>query len=755
DRLVMLWEENPDFHWHEQTAAPANFLDWREQVHAFRDVAAYEDFVGTTTLTGHGEPRLLTAISVTGNFFDMLGVRADQGRVLRNEETWDAKGAPVAVLSYRAWRDVFNADRALVGHTVQLGGRAVEIAGVLPESYAFPGLDADVVRPVAWDPADRSKTWFRRAHFVRAIARVRPEVTIETANAELQSVASRLKREYPLTNAHMGAGLTPLHDFITGPTRRPLLVLLGAVSLLLLIACANVGNLLLVRAAGRQRESALRLALGARHGRLIRQALTESLVLSALGGAAGLALGWSGARVLAALQPADMLPVKQFALDLPVLAYVFAATTIAGLLFGIAPALWTGRRAPAEVLKDEGRTASAGWRVRRLGDLLVVAEVALALTLTVGSGLLVRSYLLLQRVDAGFDARGVLTVQANLPGIRFDSVTKVIAFYEELRQRAGALSGVEAAAIVSQPPATHPPWSSEFSVEGRGEGPRGSNVVHREISPGYQAVMHVPLLAGRLFTDADRRGSPYVVLINQALARAYFRDEDPIGKRVSFDRVPDSTSTWRTIVGVVGNERQAALADEASAEFLAPYQQEARSAMTLVLRTGASPASLAPAVRRIVREMDPELALTSVRTMEEVRSASMARDRFLTTLFLAFAMVGAALAMVGVYGMVAQLARRRTREMGIRAALGARGRQIQWLVLRHGLVLTGFGVATGLVGAFAGARAMRALLYHVAPADTFTFLTVPLLLMATAGAAAWLPAVRASRVDPAEVLRAD
>ena len=754
-QLVMVGEENADFHWHEQQAAPANYLDWRAQVGAFAGLAAYPEFAGSTTLVGQGEPRLLSTLAVTGNFFDVLGVRPALGRALRDEETWQTQGTPVAVLSDHAWRDAFGADPGVVGRTVQFGGRAVEIVGVLPAGFAVPRLDVDVFRSVGWDRADREQTWFRRAHFARVIGRLKLGVTREQANAELQTVVQRLQHDHPATNTHMGAGMTPLHDFYVGSTRRPLLVLLGAVAVLLLIACANVGNLQLVRAAGREREAALRLALGAGSGRLVRQALAESLVLAALGGAAGILLGWWGARALAALQPAGMLPVNEFALSLAVLAYVLMVTTLSGVLFGIAPALWTGRRAPAEVLRGEGRTASGGQRVRRWSDALVVGEVALALALTLGAGLLVRSYVGLQRVDPGFRDAGVLTAGVNLPGVRYDSIAKVVNFFAELERKARELPGVDAAAVVSQLPATTQSWTSEFAIAGRGTGERGSEVVHREVSPGYHQAMRVPLLRGRLFTAADARNAPYVVIVNDALARKFFPNEDPVGRRVAFDRVPDSTSKWRTIVGVVGSERQGGMAEEPRPEFHAPFAQEPGSAMSLVVHTRGDPATLASAVRRIVKEMDPMLALASPRTMHEVREESLARDRFLAALFVGFAGAGALLAMVGVYGVVAQLARQRTRELGIRVALGARTAQIQWLIVRHGVALTAAGVAIGVGVALVATKSMQALLYRVAPADALTFVTVPALLVVTALVASWIPARRASRAEPADVLRAD
>jgi len=459
--------------------------------------------------------------------------------------------------------------------------------------------------------------------------------------------------------------------------------------------------------------------------------------------------------MLVALQPPGMLPVTDVAMSWTVLAYVTVATAASALVFGVAPALWTGRRVPADVLKEDSRSSSGTLGARRWGDILLVGEVALALSLALGAGLLVRSYALLQNVNAGFESKGVLAVTLALPGIRYDSASKVTGFFDELERRAGALPGVEVAAVVSQLPLTSPPWSSQFSVQGRAPLDDGTGVLHREISPPYQRVMRVPLRDGRMLEPSDGAAAPMVVLVNDALARRFFAHENPVGLRISFDRIPDSSSTWRTIVGVVGDERLGAIGEEAQPEFLAPLPQEMRRGMTMVVRTSGDPAALARPVRRLVAELDPSLAISDLRTMDDVRDAALARDRFLTALMLAFAGVGVVLALVGVYGVVAQLARRRMREMGIRIALGAGASRVQWLVVRHGLLLTALGVAAGVGAALAAGRAMRALLYQVAPADPATFMAVPALVLVTAVLASWIPALRASRVDPCEVLRSD
>src|SRR5688500_4681264 len=448
-QLYMLWEENPEKGWYKQVAAPANMLDWREQVDAFADVMGYTDMFGTSTLTKAGEPVVVKPALTTGNFFSVLRVRPALGRTFTDAETWRTDQA-VTVLSHRLWRDRFGSDRNVIGRTIDLDGNPVQIVGVMPEGFAFPNESIDLWQPWAWLPVSRQQTSFRRAHYVSVVARLKPGVPENVANEQLQAVVARLERDYPATNVNMGAGMTPLPEFLVGDTRLPLLILLGAVGLLLLIACANVGNLMLVKAAGREREAALRLALGAGRSRLVRQALTESLVMSLAGGAAGVALGWWGTRALQAVQPAGMLRVSRFEFDWAVLAYVLAITTVSGLLFGIAPALWSSRRLPLDALKEGGRGGGESRRIRRWGERLVVAEVALALMLSIGAGLLVRSLLRLQQVDPGFDPTGVLAVRVPLPSGRYDSDEKVLSFNDRLQERLRAIPGVQSVGGVSQ-----------------------------------------------------------------------------------------------------------------------------------------------------------------------------------------------------------------------------------------------------------------------------------------------------------------
>jgi putative ABC transport system permease protein len=567
-------------------------------------------------------------------------------------------------------------------------------------------------------------------------------------------VVQRLRQTYPATNRVMGATMTSLQDFLGRDVRKPLATLIAAVGILLLIACANIGNLLLVHAEARRRESALRIALGAGRRRLVRQALSHSAMLSLLGGALGIAVAWGGMRLLVALRP-PRLQIGTLAIDIRVVGFLFAITALSGLIFGIGPALWIGSRAPQEALKESSRGESRSRRMRLWGDGLVVAEVGMALLLGVGASLLIRSFVRLAEVDPGFDPTGVLAVSLDLPTARYDSASKVLQFYRTAEERLRALPGVTGTGLVSYPPLTNSSWSSEFAVAGRPQNGPGNDVLHREISPDYPQVMRIPLLRGRALALSDGPDAPAVVLINDVIARRYFPSEDPIGKRVAFDRIPDSTSQWYTIVGVVGSERQGGPEQEPRPEFLAPFAQAVRSAMTVMVRSKTDPAALIPAVRRTIALTDPDLAISGVQPMTTIRNESVARQRFLMTLLFAFAACGLALCAVGVYGVAAHTARGRQREMGIRIALGARSSGVRWLVVGHTLRLAAAGVAIGIGAALVLTRLMESLLFDVTAGDPATYLLVPAVLFSTAFLATWLPAARASRADPMESLRTE
>jgi putative ABC transport system permease protein len=755
DRLVAVWEENVERNWYKNVAAPANYLDWRERVKAFDGLAAYTDYLTSVTMLGRGEPRLLSAAYVTSNFLPVLGVTPHLGRGLEPPDDWDA-GQRHVILSYELWQTQFRGDPSVIGSSVSFGGPTPQkIVGVMPKGFAFPSPSTDVWMPMLWNKTFPSQIFFRRAHWLRVVGRLKAGISIDVATAELRAVAKQLEAEYPATNVRMDAGMTPIREWIVGDTKKPLVVLLSAAAVLLLIACVNVGNLLLVHALGRSRDVSLRFALGATRTRVARQALTESLVLSAFGGAAGFAIGWAGSRALLAMQPPGMLPVSDIGVDYRVWLFAILLTTVSGLIFGMAPAMIATRQSPASALNSGGRTFTAG-RTRRWGRYLVVTEVALAAMLTVGAGLLLRSYERLAKVEPGFDPEGVLATTLSIPPTRYDSAAKVVGFYRTLLERVEALPGVERVGAVRVLPTTVASWSSGLAVAGRP--PLGqTDILHREVLGDYFRTMRVPLLSGRTFTDADTRESLPVAIVNEALVKEFFPNEDPIGLRISFDRIPDSTSFWRTIVGVVGSERQGNVAQPSRPEIFAPMPQDYTRGMTVVARmhSGRDPMSIASPVRRTVRDLDSLLAITAMRPMTQVHGEAMARERFISALVLVFAVSGVALAFVGVFGVLAQLVQTRWREMGIRLALGAQTSQVRWMVVRNGMTLMGAGIAGGLLAALGATQVLATLLYEVQPTDAVTYLAVTVVLAAVGAAAAAIPAWGASRADPASTLRAE
>ncbi|HEU4455316.1 MAG TPA: ABC transporter permease, partial [Longimicrobium sp.] len=757
-RLYALWESDAEAGVARELVNPANFADWKERVRSFADVEAYDGAPWRVPVTGLERPRALSAVNVTGGLFAMLGVRPMLGRSFTEAETWtDAasrEGEIPLILSARTWRELYGGSPAAIGAPLTFNGGPARVVGVMPEGFAFPSEEVELWVPSGWPSEAREKPWFRRGQSIRPIARLAPGVTPEQAAAELGAVAAQLEREHPEANRRRGAGLAPMHDFLVGDTRTPLLVLLGAVGLMLLIACANVGNLLLVRASGRRRELAVRAALGAGRGQLVRQMLAESAVLAVLGGLGGIALGIAGTRLLERLQPEGLLWVTRFPVDAGVVVFGVATTAVAALLFGAFPALVAGRSGPAEALR--GATPGAGRGTRPVSGGLVVAEVALAVLLVLGAGLLVRSIIALRHVDPGFDPKGVLSVTLNIPGARYGGPAQVIAFYDEVLTRVRALPGVESAAASSTLPLRERGATSDFSIAGRPPDEYGTETIVRLATPGYFETMRVPLLRGRSITGADAFGGERVALVNEALAHQYFRGEDPVGRRITTERSPGADATWRTIVGVVGSERQSAIATPPQPEIIEPFAQDIDREMFIHVRVAdGDPLRLVPLIRSIVLDIDPELPLFGAVAMEDVVADSMARDRFLMLLLLAFATVAMALALVGVYGVAAQATRQRLPELAVRMALGARASDVVWLTVRRTLVVVAAGLVLGVAAALVATRAMSSMLYGVTPNDPVTFAAVAALLAATGIVASWLPARRAARINPAATLRAD
>ncbi len=757
DRLVLLYETNPEFGWTDANAAPANVLDWRERVEAFDDVAMFRDFgVGDVTIQTDGDPILVGGTSVTGNFFDVLGVQPILGRGFRFEETWRGQDRVIA-LSHALWVSHFGADPDVVGSMIPFGGAGElhEIVGVMPEGFAFPDDRTQVWFTYGWDDPTLSATHFRRAHFVRPVARLSDGVTLEEADAQLQAVVSALQGEYPGTNSIMGAGMTPIRDFLIRGVRTPLMVLLGAVTILLLLACSNVANLMLVRANDRSREVALRSALGAGRSRVARQFLTESLLIGLVGGAVGLVLGWVGVEAMATMTRLGISGATVLALDARVVAFTLGLAVFSGVLFGTFPALRSAAGDIQGALRDGGRGQSEGVRGLRAVGFLVTAEVALALLLVVGAGLMIRSGMMLRSVDPGFRVDGALAVELSVPSLRYEERDEVLAFWDEFQRRLEGRPGIERAGMVGLPPLGGTSWSSQFQAEDWPDDRYGSEIIHRRADAGYFEALDIPLVRGRLFEATDGPDAPLVVVINEAFARQYFPDDDPIGQRIAYDREATPESTWYEIVGIVGDHHQETLGQPARAEVFENRNQDWGRDGWIVMKTSVDPLQVVPAVREVLRELDPQIPLASVRPMRDFWRSSMDQERFILVLLSLFGATALLLATVGVYGVTAQAMRRRTQEIGIRMALGAAARDVVLLVVRQGAVLVVLGIGMGLVASLLATRALASFLYGVEPTDPTTLASVVALLGGVALVACYVPARRATAVDPVRSLSAE
>lgn len=752
ERLVMLYETNPEFEWVDAPAAPANVLDWRERVTSFADVAAYSDMESRLPLVRDGEPRVVQATAVTGNFFSVLGVRPVLGRAFTWNETWEGQDDGV-VLSHALWTSEFGSDPSVVGRLLELGSRHVRVIGVMPPGFSFPSAETRLWYSWGWAPASRDEVWFRRAHFVQPIARLARGVTRAQADAELQSVVRRLQSEYPATNSVMGAGMMPARDFLIRDVRRPLLILLGSVGVLLLLACVNVANLTLVRGAARTREMALRNALGAGRARVAVQLLTESVITAFIGGAIGIALGWAGVRAMGALTPLGIDGATTVELDTRVVLFTLAATLLSGVLSGIVPAARATQERIHGGLTEGGRGGTLSRGGLRTVSGFVVAEVGLALLLVIGAGLMIRSFLLMRDVEPGFRIDDVLAVEVSVPSSRYEERAAVLAFQDQLIEALEARPGIERAGFVAQLPLNGTSWSSQLHAEGWPADRVGFEILHRRTDAGYFEALGIPLLRGRMLDTRDGQDAPYVVVVNETFVREHFPDEDPIGRRIAYDREPGPESTWYEIVGIVGDQHQESPARPVRAEvFESRYQDWARGNW-IVMRTTTDPLSILPTVRTVLHELDPLIPISRARTMRDVWRASMAREEFILTLLTVFGALALLLAMVGVYGVTEQAARRRTREIGIRVALGARAQDVLQLMLRQTLVVIGIGLAVGLAVALFATRALRSLLYGIAPNDPATLIAVLAGFAVIACVACWVPARRAMGRDPVASLR--
>ncbi len=768
ERLVALWESNPDRGWHQVNAAPANALDWRDQSTLLDDVAL-RMFSPTASIVATSAEEAVRAngLAVSGNYFDVLGVSAVRGRTLAWDETW-ATGTKPVVLGHGLWQRSFGGRDDVVGSTIRVDGEPSLVVGIMPEGFRGPSATAEFWTSMNWDPAFRTATWFRRAHFVWPVARLAPGATVQQARAELEAIAQRLATDHPETNEHMGAGMTPLHTWQTGDTRRPLLVLLGAVAVVLLIACANVANLLLVRATRRGREMAVRRALGASRMRLSRQLFAEGLLLAAAAALVGVISASGMVVTLKTLAPAGLPRLTDIAVDGRVVGLAGLLALGSTLIFALVPA-WVGARGShAPRLRGSDTSGHTGQRARAV---LVVAEVALALALLVGLGLLSRSLQALYRVDLGFDPDRVMAVKVELPEAMFpgddtiSSETRRAALFDRLEVEIAALPGVSAVAATSGLPVSGQRWTGDYAVAGRPREAFGVEVGHVEVAPGLFRTLATPLLQGRDFTTADDADSEPVVIVNETWAREAFPGwqagesrppgRQPLGTRVSFDRYPSERSTWYTVVGVVADLRHERVVKPARAMIYQPIRQDPSSHRYLALRADDDPLALVPAIRKLVHDIDPTLPLMEVTTFDALIAESVANERLVTILLACFGFVAGLLAMVGTYGTIAFVTNQRRRELAIRMAVGAQRGEVVRLVLGRGLRWIGYGLVAGLVLAWGGSRFLGSLLFEVDASDPTTYGTVAALLALAGLLACWLPARRAAGHDPSTTLRAD
>jgi predicted permease len=756
DRLVQFWETNPLKNWTQATVAPANLFDWQKQSQSFTDIAAYmgsdKKGPGLSGLQMNlgDEPERLKALNVTGNLFSVLGADAMIGRTLREEETWQGRDA-VVVLSHGLWQRRFGGDPKVIGQKITLNGTSHEVVGVMPAGFYFPSKEAEAWVPMGWNREEVAQV--RRPHFLRAVGRLKDGVTEEQARAEMNAIAARLEQQYPDTNTQMGVGLGPLKEWIVSDVQLPLVVLLVAVAFVLLIACANVANLLLARAAARSREVAVRAALGAGRWRIVRQLLTESLLLAFVGGAAGLLLAVWFKDVLVAFSPGDIPRLDEIRLDWRVLGFTLGATLLTTLLTGLAPALQSSKPHLASALKEGGQKGAAG-QGSRVRGALVVAEVALALMLVAGAGLMIRSFLALHKVDPGFDPDHILTLRVALPRASYREDAQARTFFAEAERRIRDLPGVVAVGSTTLPALKGYRWTGDLTIEGRAPADYVREVRHKEITPDYFRAMGLPLLAGRFFAETDNDKGQPVIIVNAALARRHFPGEDPVGKRLKFTK-PEEQGAWQTIIGVVGDEKQDSLRADVRPEIFQSHLQSAQREMTLIVRAAGDPRALVGAVREQIRALDRGLPVDDIKTVREVIYESLARERFITLLLVGFAALALALASVGIYGVMSYSVAQRTHEIGIRMALGAQSRHILRQVVGRGMALVLAGVAVGLAGAFALTRLMTALLFGVSASDPLTFASIAVILVGVALSACWIPARRATKIDPMIALRCE
>jgi putative ABC transport system permease protein len=746
-RVIMVWETEPAAGVDKMVGTPGNFPDWRAQTRTIDHLGALMEY--DATLTGRGEPRRVDGRRVSASVFTALGVTALLGRPLMPaDETADSD---VVILSHRSWRDLFGADPQIVGQRITLNDQPRTVVGVMAPSFRLPRGPDDFLIPLVFTEIERRQ---RGSHRLLAIGRLKPGVSLAQAQADMDVIARYLAENFPI-NAREGLLVEPIRHEMSGALQRPLIALMAAVLVVMVIASINVANLLLARAWGRRQEMAVRVAMGARRGRLVRQLLTEAAVLSLAGSVGGTLLAWSAVTLQPALLPARLAGEGDIAVNVPILIFAVGLALVSGLLFGTAPVAMLSPRATTTVLNDASRGSTSG-RFGRARAVLVAAEIALAVVMLAAGGLLIRSFARLTQVDPGFGSESILTFKIELPRSRYANPARWAPTLDELITRLEALPSVTSAGAISWLPLTTTGGSNALFVEGHplpGPGEE-TYVVYRLVTPGYFRTLSIPLRAGRVFTQLDGIDARKVVVINETMAKKYWPGASPLGRRASFAREPRQGG-WMTVVGVVADTKQFALNEPIDIEMFAPHTQEPNwfPPSHVAIRSSREPLALASAARAVVHEIDPSMPVSDIKTMQAVVWGSVAPARFNTTVIGAFAVVALALAAVGVYGLLSFSVASRTREFGIRTALGADPREIIRLVMGDGLKIALLGLSIGIPAALGAGRLLESLLFEVTPTDATTFAVIVALLGLVALVACYVPARRAAAIDPVEAMR--
>ena len=767
ERLVAVWERDLKKGDDHDSVMPANYLEWKNRNQVFEEMAAYAG--ASVNLTGLAEPERVRAARVSASLFNLLQVRPELGRVFLADE--DQPGQQrVVVISNGLWKRNFGGDREVIGQTITLNNQDYTVVGVMPTGFELPlNEDSEIWTPLAFTPQELT---LRNSHYLKVLGRLKPGVTPDVANSEMTAVAAQLEQEFPKSNDGTGAAVFSLHYEIVGQVKSPLLIFLGAVSFILLIACANVANLMLARAASRQREIAVRVALGASRWRLIRQMLIESVVLGLTGGAFGLLLALWGIEFLSSIAQQTSAPrAKTIGLDGRVLLFTFVASVLTSFIFGLAPALVSSKPDLNDALKEGGRS-SGGLRRSRIRNLLVVSEVALAFMLLVGAGLLINSFARLRAVDPGLKPQNVLTMNISLPRQKYPQPEQVIEFHRQLLETVKAVPGVLYAGKITSLPYGGSTTGFGYTVDSALAGDKAISLVSQQASPELFRALGIPLISGREFNERDIDGAPAVTIVSDSLARRFWPDEDPIGHRIKWGN-KESGSPWMTVIGVVGDVRLKGLDTPPRPTVYTPYLQlgepvktqvgvtlrdvmadDARS-IELVVSSTSPVDGLTNAVRSAVWSVDPNQPIARVRTMEQVLAGTMIVQRSTTWLLAIFAGVALMLAAAGIYGVISYSVSQRTHEIGIRMALGAERRDVLKLVLGNGMTYVLIGLAIGIAGSIGLTRFMSSLVFKVSVTDPVTFAVIALLLLLVAASACYLPARRAAKVDPMEALRCE